>query len=45
MVRTPNSQSREPDPNSLAAVSLYIASVHSTIFLNEYPAVDSDGPI
>ena len=50
MVRTPNSQSREPDPNYLAAisnfgqfVSLHIASVHSTIFLNEYLAIDSDG--
>ena len=48
MVRTPNSQSREPDPNSFAAVSnlgqfvsLHFASLHSTIFLNEYPAIDS----
>ena len=50
MVRTPNSQSREPDPNYLVAVSnlgqfvsLHVASVHSTVFLNEYPAIDSDG--
>ena len=52
MVRTPNAQSREPDPNSLAAVanlgqfvSLHTASVHSTVFLKAYPALDSGGHV